>query len=158
MAVKFKVGDIIRRNRPISINHGKKAVVQSVVPASEVGDILYGILIDSGQGASWYGKYCELVKKEEKDMDLEMATEFKVGDRIRRNDLTSFNHGLETIVTSTSMKNNSKYLTAKTANGKDVFWHKRYCELVKKEEKQEDLCRCDLQILMKRGCQCGCKI
>ncbi len=90
MAVKFKAGDKIRRNKPGSIKHGQKAVVQSVVQASNVGDIIYVILTNNGQGASWYGKYCELV--------------------------------------------------------------------IKKEEKQENPCRCDLQVLMRQGCQCGCKI
>ena len=40
--------------------------------------------------------------------------------------------------------------------GTTVYWFGKNCRLIqKKEEKQDELCNCSMQILMSKGCQCG---
>ncbi len=40
--------------------------------------------------------------------------------------------------------------------GGTVHWFRKNCRLIqKKEEKQDELCNCSMQILMSKGCKCN---
>ncbi len=89
-----------------------------------------------------------------------MSEKFKVGDKIRRKQGHRFdsisNEGeITKIVPAEDIGHRLHVLYP---SGEKDVWHGRYCELIEKGEEQEKLCRCDIQILMRQGCQCGCKI
>ena len=88
-----------------------------------------------------------------------MAEKFKVGDKIRRKQGYWFTGIDEVEIIKIKLEEPIGHrLTIRDSSGKKDVWHGQYCELVEKEEEQEKLCCCDIQILMRQGCQCGCKI
>lgn len=87
-----------------------------------------------------------------------MAEKFKVGDLIRRKDGVTLSDQ-EGVITHISQRSSVGHvLTIRRTNTKTAIWYGIFCQLVEKKEEQEKLCRCDIQILMRKGCQCGCRI
>ena len=87
-----------------------------------------------------------------------MDVKFKIGDKVKRiyNDKLK---GQEGIIIKIKRQNTvanltNDILTIKRTNyfsDKTVIWHGMFCELV---EESSDLCNCNIDILMAKGCQC----
>jgi len=88
-----------------------------------------------------------------------MVEKFKVGDRIRRKEGHRFSSGNEAEITKITLDKSigHRLYILNPSSGEKHSWLGKYCELIEKEEEQEKLCRCDLQVLMSQGCQCGYK-